>query len=97
MDAPGTVRTSRLVSRPPEHAWWSQRCAIEEDFLPERPQPPWRAVTIDDIREYFSEKSRAAVEKFFWKNSGAPYKWITRRQRNPVCLDFVPDPPMHHP
>ncbi|MBC8035650.1 MAG: amidohydrolase family protein [Rhizobiales bacterium] len=39
--------------------------------------------TVGLVREYFSGKSRAAAEKFFWKNSVAVYKWIKRTPEQP--------------
>lgn len=39
--------------------------------------------TVALVREYFSTKSRAAAEKFFWKNSLAVYKWIKRTSQQP--------------
>jgi L-fuconolactonase len=39
--------------------------------------------TVALVREYFSGKSRAAAEKFFWKNSVAAYKWIKRTPEQP--------------
>jgi L-fuconolactonase len=34
-------------------------------------------------REYFSSKSRAAQEKYFWKNSVAAYRWVKRESGQP--------------
>jgi predicted TIM-barrel fold metal-dependent hydrolase len=34
-------------------------------------------------QEYFSGKSRAAQEKYFWKNSVAAYHWIKRESGQP--------------
>jgi predicted TIM-barrel fold metal-dependent hydrolase len=34
-------------------------------------------------REYFSGKSRAAQEKYFWKNSVAAYRWVKRESGQP--------------
>jgi len=39
--------------------------------------------TVSLVREYFSGKSRAAAEKYFWKNSVAAYKWIRRSPEQP--------------
>ena len=39
--------------------------------------------TVALVREYFSTKSRAAAEKFFWKNSVAAYKWVKRAPDQP--------------
>ena len=39
--------------------------------------------TVSLVREYFSGKSRAAAEKYFWKNSVAAYKWIRRSPDQP--------------
>ena len=39
--------------------------------------------TVALVREYFSQKSRAAAEKYFWKNSIAAYKWIRRAPEQP--------------
>ena len=39
--------------------------------------------TVALVREYFSTKSRAAAEKYFWKNSVAAYKWIRRAPDQP--------------
>ena len=35
------------------------------------------------VREYFIGKRRAAVEKYFWKNSVAAYRWIRRDPSQP--------------
>jgi L-fuconolactonase len=35
------------------------------------------------VREYFSGKSRAAQEKYFWKNSVAAYRWVKRESGQP--------------
>jgi predicted TIM-barrel fold metal-dependent hydrolase len=34
--------------------------------------------TVALVKEYFSTKSRAAAEKYFWRNSMAAYKWVKR-------------------
>jgi predicted TIM-barrel fold metal-dependent hydrolase len=39
--------------------------------------------TVALVREYFSGKSRAAAEKYFWKNSVAAYKWVKRAPNQP--------------
>jgi predicted TIM-barrel fold metal-dependent hydrolase len=39
--------------------------------------------TVALVREYFSQKGRAAAEKYFWKNSVAAYKWIRRSPEQP--------------
>jgi predicted TIM-barrel fold metal-dependent hydrolase len=39
--------------------------------------------TVALVREYFAGKSRAAAEKYFWKNSVAAYKWIKRAPNQP--------------
>jgi predicted TIM-barrel fold metal-dependent hydrolase len=40
--------------------------------------------TVALVREYFSTKSRAAAEKYFWKNSIAAYRWVRRAADQPV-------------
>jgi L-fuconolactonase len=35
------------------------------------------------VREYFSGKGTAAMEKFFWKNSIAAYRWVRRDPTQP--------------
>jgi predicted TIM-barrel fold metal-dependent hydrolase len=35
------------------------------------------------VKDYFSTKSRAAAEKYFWKNSVAAYKWVKRDPKQP--------------
>jgi L-fuconolactonase len=40
--------------------------------------------TVALVREYFSTKSRAAAEKYFWKNSVAAYAWIKREPGQPA-------------
>ena len=35
------------------------------------------------VREYFGGKSRAAQEKYFWKNSVAAYRWVKRESGQP--------------
>jgi L-fuconolactonase len=39
--------------------------------------------TVALVREYFSGKSRAAAEKYFWKNALAAYKWVKRAPNQP--------------
>jgi predicted TIM-barrel fold metal-dependent hydrolase len=39
--------------------------------------------TVALVREYFSSQSRAAAEKYFWKNSVAAYKWVRRSPEQP--------------
>lgn len=39
--------------------------------------------TLAIIRQYIGTKSRAAAEKYFWKNSIAAYKWIKRDPGQP--------------
>ena len=34
---------------------------------------------LNIVREYFTSKGKAAVEKFFWKNSIAAYRWVKRQ------------------
>jgi hypothetical protein len=36
------------------------------------------------VREYFSGKSRAAQEKYFWRNSVRAYGWIKRAPNQPA-------------
>lgn len=45
----------------------------------------WRPYNdvIGVVWEYFSTKTRAAAEKYFWKNSVAAYKWIKRDASQP--------------
>ena len=35
------------------------------------------------VREYFSEKSREAQEKYFWRNSMSAYNWVKRAANQP--------------
>jgi L-fuconolactonase len=35
------------------------------------------------VQDYFAEKSRAAAEKYFWRNSVKCYKWIKRNPAQP--------------
>jgi len=35
------------------------------------------------VKDYFSTKSRAVAEKYFWKNSIAAYKWVKRDPKQP--------------
>ena len=39
--------------------------------------------TVALVREYFSQRSREAAEKYFWKNSVAAYKWVRRAPNQP--------------
>jgi predicted TIM-barrel fold metal-dependent hydrolase len=39
--------------------------------------------TLTIMREYLKSRSRAASEKYFWKNSIAAYKWIKRDPNQP--------------
>ena len=39
--------------------------------------------TVALVREYFSGRSRATAEKYFWKNSVAAYKWVKRAPDQP--------------
>jgi len=43
--------------------------------------------TLGLVHEYFTQKGAQAVEKFFWKNSLAAYRWV-KRQANQPTLDF---------
>jgi predicted TIM-barrel fold metal-dependent hydrolase len=36
------------------------------------------------VREYFSEKSREAQEKYFWRNSVRAYNWVKRAANQPA-------------
>lgn len=36
------------------------------------------------VREFFEGKGRAAVEKYFWKNSVAAYRWVKRDPSQPM-------------
>ena len=38
---------------------------------------------VQTARDYFATRSRAAAEKFFWKNSLAAYKWVKRSPNQP--------------
>jgi predicted TIM-barrel fold metal-dependent hydrolase len=40
--------------------------------------------TVALVREYFATKSRAAAEKYFWRNSIAAYRWIKRETGQPT-------------
>lgn len=42
--------------------------------------------TVALVREYFSTKSRAAAEKYFWKNSVAAYRWVRREDSQPAIV-----------
>jgi len=35
------------------------------------------------VQDYFATKSRAAAEKYFWKNSLAAYRWVKRHETQP--------------
>ena len=39
--------------------------------------------TLGLVHEYFTQKGPAAVEKFFWKNSLAAYRWVKRHANQP--------------
>jgi len=39
--------------------------------------------TLAIVREYLKTRSRAAAEKYFWKNSIAAYKWVKRDPSQP--------------
>lgn len=41
--------------------------------------------TVALVREYFSTKSRAAAEKYFWRNSLAAYHWVRREPGQPAA------------
>jgi L-fuconolactonase len=36
------------------------------------------------VRDYFAGKPRPVAEKYFWKNSVAAYKWVTRESSQPA-------------
>jgi L-fuconolactonase len=40
-------------------------------------------VIVKIVRDYFSTKSRAVQEKYFWKNSIQAYQWIKRDASQP--------------
>ena len=35
------------------------------------------------VQDYFQTKSRAAAEKYFWRNSVRAYKWVKRDPSQP--------------
>jgi L-fuconolactonase len=37
------------------------------------------------VRQYFSTRSSAAAEKYFWRNSCNVYKWVRRAPNQPKC------------
>jgi predicted TIM-barrel fold metal-dependent hydrolase len=39
--------------------------------------------TLTIVRQYLNTRSRAAAEKYFWKNSIAAYKWVRRDPSQP--------------
>jgi predicted TIM-barrel fold metal-dependent hydrolase len=39
---------------------------------------------LNVVREYFSTKSRAVAEKYFWRNSAKAYRWVRRADNQPV-------------
>jgi predicted TIM-barrel fold metal-dependent hydrolase len=39
---------------------------------------------VDVVKRFFATKSRAAAEKYFWKNSSRVYKWIKRTEDQPT-------------
>jgi predicted TIM-barrel fold metal-dependent hydrolase len=41
------------------------------------------AQVIGIVRQYFLSKGRDAAEKYFWKNSGAAYRWVRRTADQP--------------
>ena len=38
---------------------------------------------LEILRTYFMGKSRAAAEKYFWKNSVPAFKWVRRMPSQP--------------
>jgi hypothetical protein len=38
---------------------------------------------VQIVKDYFNGKSRAAAEKYFWRNSLAAYKWVRRDPSQP--------------
>ena len=40
---------------------------------------------LEQTREYFGARGRAAAEKFFWRNSAACFKWIRRSPSQPAA------------
>ena len=47
---------------------------------------PWEPYpqALKIVREYFTGKGQAALEKFFWKNSIAAYRWVKRDASQPA-------------
>jgi predicted TIM-barrel fold metal-dependent hydrolase len=43
-------------------------------------------VIVKIVQDYFAGKSRAAAEKYFWKNSIAAYKWVRRDAAQPQVV-----------
>jgi len=39
---------------------------------------------LNVVRDYFTSKGIAVAEKFFWKNSGAAYRWVKRETSQPA-------------
>jgi predicted TIM-barrel fold metal-dependent hydrolase len=85
--ANGKLVTDPLAYRDSLDAIWSvfgeDRILFGSDW-PNSDHVATYAETVGIVRGYISQKSHAAQEKYFWKNSIAAYKWKRRRPNQPV-------------
>jgi predicted TIM-barrel fold metal-dependent hydrolase len=60
----------------------SDRVLFASDWTNSEPMGTF-AETISIVHDYFSTKGQEALNKFFWKNSIAAYKWVKRQPNQP--------------
>lgn len=60
----------------------SDRLIFGSDWTNSEPMGTF-AQTVGLVHEYFNNKGQEAVEKYFWRNSIAAYRWVRRQPNQP--------------
>ncbi len=82
-----TVPDDLEIYRPKLDEMWEtfgeDRVLYGSDWPNSEPLGPYPKV-LGIVRRYAAEKSRAAQEKYFWRNSIAAYRWKKRDEAQPT-------------
>jgi L-fuconolactonase len=85
----GQVQTDGAVYKPGLDLLWDIFGEDKLVFGSDWPNSTGNWVTYEQtlaiVRQYIGTRSRAAAEKYFWKNSIAAYKWIKRDPSQPMA------------
>ena len=86
----GQVQTDPAVYKPLLDLLWDIFSEDRLVFGSDWPNSTGNWVTYEQTlaiaRQYLSTKSRAAAEKYFWKNSVNAYRWVKRDPTQPTPL-----------